>query len=356
MNELPVVIVGAGASGLETARRLHERQIDVIVIEARDRIGGRLLSVEAGERRVDLGATWFWDNEPRMLTLSEQHGLERFRQHLDGDMLFQPPDVDPQRIEGNQLDVPSNRLAAGMQSLPEAIASTLPADRVLLSTVVDTVRPTESGLRVHTAAGAAYDAAHVVLALPPALAIDSIDFGDALEPHVRQVAAATPVWMGSTVKVVAVYNTPFWRAEGLAGAAFSYAGPMREIHDMSGPDGSPAALFGFCAPRPGLPAPSREEVLGQLIELFGPEASYPSDVHIYDWRTERFTSPANVEELGNYQTFGHRAFQFPAMGGRLHWVSTETSIEAAGHVEGALAAAHRAANHITTHLTNGASP
>ena len=148
--------------------------------------------------------------------------------------------------------------------------------------------------------------------------------------------------MGSTVKVVAVFEQPFWRARGLAGAAFSHDGPMREIHDMSGPHGDPAALFGFCALPPSGDAPTEAEVISQFVDLFGAEAARPIAVLIMDWRREPLTTPPEAIGLADYRTYGHRVYQSPGMTGHLHWVSTETSTEAPGHVEGALAAADRA--------------
>ncbi|MEO1058932.1 MAG: FAD-dependent oxidoreductase, partial [Actinomycetota bacterium] len=52
-------------------------------------------------------------------------------------------------------------------------------------------------------------------------------------------------------------------------------------------------------------------------------------------------SPPGVEALHEYQTYGHPIWQTPTGDGRLHWTSTETSREAPGHIEGALAAAER---------------
>ncbi len=64
-------------------------------------------------------------------------------------------------------------------------------------------------------------AEHVVLALPPALAVEYIDFGNTLPAGLLRLARATPVWMGAVAKVVAPYPSAFWRERGLAGAAFS---------------------------------------------------------------------------------------------------------------------------------------
>ena len=54
----------------------------------------------------------------------------------------------------------------------------------------------------------------------------------------------------------------------------SALGPLHEIHDMSGPDGKTAALFGFTAIQaPDQSSPIKEEVIEQLVRLFGQAAS-----------------------------------------------------------------------------------
>lgn len=52
------------------------------------------------------------------------------------------------------------------------------------------------------------------MALPPALALERIDFGDALTIDLVRLARSTPVWMGAVAKVVARYPSAFWRDEG----------------------------------------------------------------------------------------------------------------------------------------------
>jgi monoamine oxidase len=89
---------------------------------------------------------------------------------------------------------------------------------------------------------------------------------------------------------------------------------------------------------------ARGEALAQLVRLFGPEADAPSELWVQDWGRQPHTSPPEVARLQDYDRFGSRLFAEPAMGGRLHWASTETSPINPGHVEGALAAAERAAS------------
>ncbi|MEW2402640.1 FAD-dependent oxidoreductase [Streptomyces sp. NPDC046862] len=62
-----------------------------------------------------------------------------------------------------------------------------------------------------------------------------------------------------------------------------------------------------------------------------------------DWSTEQWTSPSTVLHLADYALFGHPLYQRPTLDGRLHWASTETATDHAGHIEGALAAGERAA-------------
>ena len=50
---------------------------------------------------------------------------------------------------------------------------------------------------------------------------------------------------GAVIKCIAVYDEPFWRADGLTGQAASDAGPVRVTFDNSPPDGSPGVLLGF---------------------------------------------------------------------------------------------------------------
>ncbi|WP_134731575.1 flavin monoamine oxidase family protein [Amycolatopsis nivea] len=338
-DDRSVVVIGAGAAGLTAAAALTAAGYDTVCLEARNRVGGRMLTT--ANPALDLGATWFWDGETRVRDLVTRLGQQIFPQHTAGSAVYQD-DTGAYRLPNNPVDAPAYRFAAGAGALAERLAATLPDGVLRLATPVTAIRETPQGLSVETAAES-YETAHVVLAVPPALAAAHLDFGGALPEELLRVAAQTPVWMGAITKVVATYRRPFWRDRGLAGAAISHSGPLRELHDMSGPDGATPALFGFAAAAtPGF----RQAVTRQLTELFGPDAAEPEALHIQDWSTERWTSPPQVHRRTDYGLFGHPLYQRPALDGRLHWASTETSTEYAGHIEGALASGLRAANTI----------
>ena len=53
-----VLVVGAGIAGLTAANALTHAGVECVVLEARDRIGGRLHTVDVGGSPVDLGGSW----------------------------------------------------------------------------------------------------------------------------------------------------------------------------------------------------------------------------------------------------------------------------------------------------------
>jgi len=348
-----VAIVGAGITGLRCALNLLEGGWGVTVLEARDRVGGRLWSPSVGPSgpRLDLGATWFWPREPRVRALMEELGLPTHPQYLEGDAVYEDP-RGVQRLAGNPLDGPAGRFSTGAETVAETLAAGLPDGVVRTSCPVH--RVALQGDRVQVQAGeTVIQAASVVLALPPSLALASIDFDPAVPEPLASIAAETPVWMGATAKVVARYGEPFWRGRGLAGAAVSHRGPLREIHDMSGPDGEPAALFGFAS---SSAAPAASEGLSeariteQLVRLFGPEAGEPESIQIADWSRERWTTPQRQESgpsSPRYDLYGHQLFQSP-IHGRIHLASTETARAFAGHIEGALMAADETVSRVVS--------
>lgn len=89
-RETEVVIVGAGLAGLCAARELRARGRDVVVLEARDRVGGRTLSESIDDGKVvDLGAQWVGPAQDRILALIRELGLETFPTHAEGMNLFE---------------------------------------------------------------------------------------------------------------------------------------------------------------------------------------------------------------------------------------------------------------------------
>jgi monoamine oxidase len=341
VHSVDVVVIGAGISGLAVADALIRAGKSVIVLEARSRVGGRLLGSP-----LDLGASWFWDGEARVNALARRLGISTYPQYRAGDAVIDDP-AGVQIYPGNPIDGAANRFVGGSSTLAQALAAELGPEKVLLEHPVEEISlgSAESPDHLHVfAGGQVWQARHVVLALPPALAVQNIKMPAELPEQLVSIAAQTPVWMGDSVKVVATYATPFWREQGLAGAAMSRRGPLQEIHDMSGPDGSPAALFGFTRSA-RLHSGIDTEIREQLGRMFGTFAAEPISITIQDWSSEKWTNVHSGSD--NYGLFGHPMYRTPSLDGRLHWSSTETAANYAGHIEGALEAAERTVTTIT---------
>ena len=86
MDEVDVVVVGAGLAGLTAARDLQVAGRSVVVLEARDRVGGRLLNhTFADGTVVELGGQWIGPTQERVRALADELGLALFASYDDGD-------------------------------------------------------------------------------------------------------------------------------------------------------------------------------------------------------------------------------------------------------------------------------
>ena len=103
-NIFDVLIVGAGIAGLSCARTLAGQGLRVCVVEAADRIGGRIHTVVAGDQMVELGAEFVHGRPPELLALIEEAHLtlcERGGTSLsfNGHSLEEEPDAESDRVD-----------------------------------------------------------------------------------------------------------------------------------------------------------------------------------------------------------------------------------------------------------------
>ena len=360
-----VVVIGAGFAGLAAACELADRGVEVQVLEARDRVGGRVWSDRVGGAVIERGAEFVLAGYEVMRELAERHGLEL----ADTGMSYyvrEPRGVEVETaalqaaglaaaraatagrsvaevvaslelpaavaeavlarveisaaLEADRLSaevlehaaafepLPSHRVAGGNQRLAEAMAARL-GERVRLRTPVRSLDD--------------LDADHVVLAIPlPALrelalpdwkraALDRVEMGHAAKLHVP-LAAAAP-----TSAVMSVPDRYWcWTAAGTEHVLNAFAGSPGALDRLAVADGPDVWL--------------------ERVRALRPELELADGAVLTTWPD------------GAYSTAGHDEELLAAPAGRLHFAGEHTAGPWAGLMEGALRSGIRAAREIAT--------
>ncbi|MFI8554985.1 flavin monoamine oxidase family protein [Psychrobacter sp. NPDC077938] len=370
MQDIPVVIVGGGLSGLYAAFLLEQKGIAYRLLEARDTLGGRIAvakysdapatnnntDIDQAESSAafDLGPSWFWpDYQTQLSSLIESLNLSRFAQFEEGDMMVErAANQPPVRMQGYKSAPPSMRLVGGMAALIEALYARLDASCIMTSQTVQELNKTSQYIEVQsedtsghvTGHVMTFRAQHVLLTLPPRLVEGRIAFQPALPRDLSGQWRETATWMAPHAKYVAVYESPFWRNTGLSGAARSAIGPLTEIHDASTLEGD-GALFGFF----GVPAQVRQSVSdtvlkehcrAQFVRLFGAQASTPKSEYLKDWAQDPLTAmPADASGNGQHAVAPPSKPKTGVWQDCLTGCGSEWSAQFPGYVAGAIDAA-----------------
>ncbi len=407
-----VIVVGAGVSGLRTAALLEGAGREVIVLEARERVGGRTFSTDFEGERVDLGGQWVGPGQTRVLRLIKELGLETFPQYdrgrkrqflggqygtysglipkigilpaLDAGRALLRLGLDARGIPRGEPWLARNAAALDKDSLNDwmdrrvstpaardvirvAARMLFCADPEELSALYalhyiraggGAIRLTSirhgaqerrviGGVSVRTGAGD-FEGAACVLALPPAM-IDRIGFTPGLPEQRGALNARMP--MGSAIKCIVSYDTPFWREAGLSGEAVADAGPLSGVFDECDAHGRQAALVGFVVADEAkrlslLSADERKRIIIEaLAKFFGERALAYRGYIERDWTREEFSAGCYVG-LAPPGLLSASGAALRANIGPLFFAGTETAAASPGYIEGALEAAERVAREI----------
>jgi len=355
-----VVIIGGGLSGLVTAWELSKRGIEFRLIEARDRYGGRILSAPLaddaidGASAVDLGPAWFWPGQQHMTRLIEELELATavFLQPSAGDSVMEYRSGKIERGQGSASMTDSYRLEGGLQRLTAGLLDRISPASCMSNSVASRLLQTSSGVRTTLMVNGltqTIDSEYVVLALPPRLVVQSLVFTPALPDSTQNRLNSVATWMAGQAKFVAVYESAFWRDNGMSGDAFSHLGPLVEIHDASPVNGGPYALFGFVGVpalhRAGRSVELKQAAVEQLVRMFGETADKPTDVYFQDWAFEPFTA-TEADRMPQGSHSSGTATPSTEWDGRIVWAGTEFADEQGhsnGYLEGAVESGLRAA-------------
>jgi putrescine oxidase len=126
-----VVIVGAGAAGLTAADALKRAGLSVAVLEARDRVGGRLWTEEIDGAVLELGGQWVSPDQHALIETVADLGLETYSRYRDGDSVYVGPDGTLSRFTGDVFPVApeTERVIAEITERLDAMVAEIDPDR-----------------------------------------------------------------------------------------------------------------------------------------------------------------------------------------------------------------------------------
>ncbi|WP_213815707.1 NAD(P)/FAD-dependent oxidoreductase [Glaciihabitans sp. dw_435] len=440
-----VVIIGAGVTGLTAATRLRAAGLSVVVLEARDRVGGRLWTDHVEGQLFELGGQWVSPDQTALLETLDELGLATYSRYRDGENLYFGADGATHRYTGDifpasaetqaelerlialldtlvaeidpaepwahpraaefdhvsfrqwlgqqtsddeaianialfvadaMLTKPAHsfsllqalyiaasagsysnlvdadfildkRVVSGLQQVPLLLAEAL-GDDVLLDTPATSIRWTEDGVTVSAGDGITVEARYAIVAVPPNLH-SRLEYVPALPPLRQQLQQHQS--LGLVIKVHATYETPFWRADGLSGTAFSPYQLVHEAYDNSNFGEARGTLVGFVSDEKAdallrlTPQERKERILASLAAYYGPTALNPAVYYESDWASEYWTQGAYAAsfDLGGLTRYG--ALQLEPVG-PIRFGSSDVAAEGYQHVDGGIRVGRRMAAEI----------
>ncbi|MEO9869231.1 flavin monoamine oxidase family protein [Ekhidna sp.] len=339
-----ITIIGAGLTGLTLAYILKKENYSIRIIEAREEIGGRILSVRKENLApLEMGATWFGHKHTQINEILADLGINSFEQRLGENAIYEPLSTSPPQL----VKLPPNgdessfRIKDGSISLIQCLANHLQsACEIFTSKKVISIEKSTDGICVKTE-NDEFKSDVVVSTLPPYLLLKTVSFSPALHPKVREVMRETHTWMGESIKVGLNYKKPFWRKANLSGTIFSNVGPIPEMYDHANFEDSHFALKGFL--NGAYFALKKEERLGliltQLRKYFGNQAD---DFIWYEekvWRNDPLTFSPYESDILPHQNNGHPVFAQPLLDNTFFIAGSETASQFPGYMEGAIRSA-----------------
>lgn len=343
-----IIIIGAGLSGLLIAYRLLNKGFTIEIIEARDRIGGRIHTITSKKATIEMGATWLNETHHELKALLNEFKIGFFEQFMKGNAFYETLTKEPAEIIEIPENSPSYRIVGGTFQLVEKIKKELNEVKFHCNEVVTNINFTNEKAAVITNKQT-FTADIVISTIPQPLLATAINFEPPLPQQLIDIATRTHTWMQDSIKVALVYEEPFWRTKNLSGILFSNVGPITEFYDHSSHNLEGFALCGFVNPEMRLISKQerKNRILMQLKKIFGQVALKFIDYIETIWSTEEFTkNKEQIDFVFPHQNNGHPLFRKNYYDNRLFLSGTETATHFPGYMEGAIISAYQVVNRI----------
>lgn len=341
-EEHKIVIIGAGLTGLALAYQLKKIEVPALLIEARDRIGGRILTkYDDQNASIELGATWLGRKHVSLIALLRELGIEIHEQLLGDLAVYEPISTSPpQIVRLPPNEDPSFRIKGGTSTLIASLRAALSESQVILNHPVEEIREKDDVLIVKTKEREIH-AEMVISTLPPYLLARSLKFEPALPESFQSIAHRTHTWMGESIKVGLTYAQPFWKEKGTSGTVFSSVGPVGEMYDHSNYENSRFALKGFL--NGAYHSTTREHrieiIMEQLSKYYGEQVRDYTSYEEGVWSHEPYTFLKYEDSILPHQNNGHAIYRWPLINGKLYVAGAETADAHPGYMDGAVRSA-----------------
>lgn len=351
MKAPEIIIIGGGLTGLLAANLLQNHGFSCTVIEARNRLGGRIYTLRPdGGADIEMGATWLGSQHRYLIELLDELEISSVEQFMGPTGYYEPMSVSPpQLVDLPPNQDPSYRIDGGTDTIITALANQLEQASIHEDEVVKSIEQTSDCLTIRTEKHQ-FTADYVISTLPPKLLAETVLFSPALPDELIEIASKTHTWMAESIKVAFAFEEPFWRDPSSSGTIFSNVGPVNEMYDHS--SGSSFALKGFM--NGVYHAESQEKrkelIIGQLRRFYGDRADSYLSYHDLVWRNDPFTFSDYQQTVVPHLNNGHEVYQTSYLNGRLLLAGAETATQHPGYMDGAVESAFRAVQHLRHNL------
>ena len=145
-QQVDICIIGAGLTGLLLAYRLEKADKKVVIVESRERIGGRIYTdYKDGLAPVEMGATWLFRQHSQLQALMQELNVNIFEQVIDRKVIYEADAKSPfylATLPENQE--PTYRVQGGSMLIIQALADKLVNTKIYLNSQVKTIIDNQS--------------------------------------------------------------------------------------------------------------------------------------------------------------------------------------------------------------------